>query len=63
MKKFKIGIMAESFRKPIAEGIKAAAELGADGLQIYGVRGEITADITKQQRHCLLYTSSAVRSA
>lgn len=54
MKKFKIGIMAESFRKPIAEGIKAAAELGADGLQIYGVRGEITADITKQQRHDLL---------
>ncbi len=54
MKQFKIGIMAESFRKPIAEGIKTAASLGADGLQIYGVRGEITADITKQQRHDLL---------
>ena len=31
---FSIGVMVDSFRVPFAEGIKKAAELGADGVQI-----------------------------
>ena len=38
---FKIGVMADSFRLPPREGIKKAHELGADGLQVYAVHGEI----------------------
>ncbi len=39
---FKIGIIVDSFRLPVREGIKKAAELGADGVQIYATRGEMT---------------------
>ncbi len=34
----KIGIIPESFLLPLTEGIAKAAELGADGVQIYAVR-------------------------
>ncbi|MBT3272076.1 MAG: sugar phosphate isomerase/epimerase [Spirochaetales bacterium] len=37
----KIGIMVDSFRLPIREGIQKAAELGAQGLQMYAVKGEM----------------------
>ena len=36
----KIGVMVESFRVGLAGGLKAAAELGADGVQIYATSGE-----------------------
>lgn len=36
----KIGVMVDSFRLPLAEGIKKAAEVGAEGIQIYTVSGE-----------------------
>jgi L-ribulose-5-phosphate 3-epimerase len=35
MKKFKIGVMSDSFRIGRMEGIRKAAELGADGVQVY----------------------------
>ena len=35
MKPFKIGVMVDSFRLGIAEGIRKAAEVGAEGIQIY----------------------------
>ena len=39
---FKIGVMADSFRLDIREGIRKARELGADGVQVYAVSGEIS---------------------
>ena len=41
MTPFKIGVMADSFRKDIREGARAAKALGADGIQIYAVAGKI----------------------
>ena len=37
----KIGVMAESFRKPFRESIEIAASLGAQGIQKYATGGEI----------------------
>ena len=42
MARFKIGVMVDSFRLTAAEGIVKAQELGADGVQVYVVGGEIT---------------------
>ncbi len=51
----KIGIIVDSFRLPIRDGIKKAAELGAEGIQIYATRGEMTPDaLTPKQRIELL---------
>ena len=44
----KIGVMAESFRKPFRESIEIAAGLGAEGIQKYAVSGEI--NWTKDQK-------------
>ncbi len=44
----KIGVMAESFRKPFRESIEIAASLGAEGIQKYAVSGEI--NWTKDQK-------------
>ncbi|MFO7611208.1 MAG: sugar phosphate isomerase/epimerase family protein [Clostridia bacterium] len=41
---FKIGIIVDSFRLPVREGIKKAASLGADGIQIYATVGEMAPD-------------------
>lgn len=41
MAQFKIGVLVESFRMPPREGMRKAKEVGADGVQIYAVRGEI----------------------
>lgn len=37
----KIGVMVESFRKDFKTGVMKAAEIGAEGIQKYAVRGEI----------------------
>lgn len=37
----KIGIIVDSLRMPIREGLKTAKEMGADGVQIYAVDGEM----------------------
>ncbi len=41
MAKRKVGVMIESFRLGIEEGIKKAAEIGADGFQIYVTSGDM----------------------
>lgn len=46
----KIGVMVDSFRLGFAQGIKKAAEVGAQGVQIYATRGEITPSLTPAQR-------------
>jgi L-ribulose-5-phosphate 3-epimerase len=40
-KKRNVGVMVESFRLGVKDGIRKAAELGADGVQIYVTRGEM----------------------
>lgn len=42
MKSLKTGIIFDSLRLPFKEGIKRCAELGADGVQIYAVDGEMS---------------------
>jgi L-ribulose-5-phosphate 3-epimerase len=41
MKAFKIGVLADSFRLPIREGILKAREAGAEGIQIYATTGQM----------------------
>ena len=38
----KTGVIVDSFRLPIREGLKVARDLGADGVQIYAVDGEMS---------------------
>jgi len=40
MYKFPIGVMLDSFRLPAEDAIKKAAEIGAQGLQMYATSGE-----------------------
>ena len=44
MARFKIGVMVDSFRIPIPEGVKKAHEIGAEGLQVYTARGAMAPD-------------------
>lgn len=44
MKKFPIGIIIDSFRTDIPTAVKKAAECGADGIQVYATRGEMSPD-------------------
>ena len=41
MGRLKVGVMIESFRLGVKKGIRKAAELGADGFQIYVTQGEM----------------------
>lgn len=55
MKAFKIGVMSDGFRLPPLEGIRKAAQIGAQGVQIYTVSGpmgpdEMTAERRKELR-------------
>ena len=55
MGKLKIGVMVESFRLGIREGIAKAAEVGADGFQVYTTGGEMHPDnLTKTGREDFL---------
>lgn len=38
----KIGVITDCFKLPLADGIKLAAELGIDGIQIYATTGEFS---------------------
>ena len=40
----KLGIIVESFRLPFREAVKKAAEIGADGIQVYATYGELAYD-------------------
>ncbi len=51
MKQFPIGVIADSFRLPFAESIAKAAEIGAQGVQLYAVEGELDpANMTAEKR-------------
>jgi len=55
MNKFSIGVIVDSFRAGVKEGIKKAKELGADGIQLYAVSGEMDpANLSKENRKELL---------
>jgi len=41
MSRFKIGVMSDSFGLPVREGLQLAAKMGADGVQMYAVSGEM----------------------
>lgn len=41
MKQFEIGIIADWLRLPFAESMEACARMGADGVQLYAVEGEM----------------------
>ena len=44
MSNFLIGVMVDSFRIPIYDGVVKARELGANGIQVYVVDGEMSVD-------------------
>ncbi len=50
MMKYPIGVMSSGFRLEEIDGIKKAAEIGADGVQIYAVNGVISRNMTKEAR-------------
>jgi L-ribulose-5-phosphate 3-epimerase len=50
MNRFKIGVMAESFRMGLEKGIRKAAQIGADGLQLYALTDEFNADIINARK-------------
>lgn len=41
MADFKIGVIVDSFKLPIKEGVKKAVEVGASGIQVYAVNGRM----------------------
>ncbi len=42
MFKFPIGIIADSFRKPMPQALQMAARMGAKGVQVYATKGEMS---------------------
>lgn len=44
----KIGVMVDSLRLPLYEGLKASKDMGADGVQIYAVEGELAPENFEQ---------------
>ena len=42
MRQFPIGVMLESFQKPFPEALAIAKSLGAEGIQVYATKGEIS---------------------
>ncbi len=42
MKAFSIGVMVDSLRLPFEDSLKKCRELGADGVQLYAVEGEMS---------------------
>lgn len=44
MSRFKIGVMVDSFKIPFYEGLDKAKEIGAEGIQLYVVDGEMKYD-------------------
>ena len=55
MYQFPIGVILESFRKPIPEAVEEAAKLGAKGLQVYAPRTRLAhEDMTPAQRRDFL---------
>ena len=49
MMPFKIGVMSDGFRLSPRDGIRKAKEIGADGVQVYAVHGEISPELMDKQ--------------
>ena len=45
MMPFKVGVLSDSFRLTPREGVRKAKEVGADGVQVNAVTGEIRHDL------------------
>ena len=60
MGRLKVGVMVESFRVGVREGIRMAKEVGADGIQVYTTRGEMAPEnlSTSGRRDFLRHVSS-----
>ena len=54
MYSFPIGVMLDSFRLPTREAVKAAAKIGAQGLQMYSTNGENSPENLKGAARCEL---------
>ena len=51
MADFSIGVILDSFRKPIYETLPIAAKLGAQGFQVYATKGEMSPEeMTAEKR-------------
>lgn len=50
MSDFSIGIILDSFRKPIPEALSIARQLGAQGVQVYATRGDMAPENLTGQR-------------
>ncbi len=50
MFKFPVGVIVDSFRLPIPEAVKKAAEVGADGIQVYASRGDMAPENMDAQK-------------
>ncbi|MGI6239782.1 MAG: sugar phosphate isomerase/epimerase family protein [Christensenellales bacterium] len=50
MNKFPIGVIADSFRRPMAEALRMAAQMGAQGVQVYATAGEMSPEELVGQR-------------
>ena len=46
----KLGVITNCFKKSHEEGIKYAAKLGLEGVQIYATRGEFTPDLSNERK-------------
>lgn len=57
---FPIGIIVDSFRTDVRTAVKKAAELGADGIQVYATKGEMAPEnlTAAQRREFLDYVKS-----
>ena len=51
---FPIGVILHAFRRPYAEALDMAAALGAQGIQVHGVKGEVTVDMDGAKRRAFL---------
>jgi L-ribulose-5-phosphate 3-epimerase len=52
MQKFKIGVMTDSFCLPFAASVQKAREVGAQGIQIYAINGEMAPEnLNKDKIH------------
>lgn len=50
MYNFPIGVIADSFRKPMSEALKLAAAMGAKGVQVYATKGEMSPEELTQAK-------------
>jgi len=55
MAQFSIGVMLDSFRQPLGEALKSAAQVGAKGIQVYATQGELSPrQMTGEKRRAFL---------